>query len=803
MSSDDQYFKKPNQNNLHLFFKFHPKQPVNDVTFNPIIAFYRKTNSQAFKREWLSYCSKSHNFFCSFCLAFGNEDNRFTVGCTAAYSNNCYARIKEHEKSNEHENCCEAFLLYSKSSNIKHHFESGRLFEIQRKRAVLQRVIDTIKLIGKRGLSYRGAKTAEAAYTLIDDTLDHGNFLEILKLISNYDPLLKQHIEDVVHKSQKFKKNKSQTMAGRSGLITLISKTTADYVLEVLGTLMRQSISKEIKESGFYSVQIDSTQDINVHDQLSIIIRFVDNKVKERLVALVDSKSNTGKDLFDTVNMVLKQLNLDVKDCVGSSTDGASNMQGQYNGFTAWLNKEAPNQVHVHCYAHVLNLVMTDTTKVCCESVSLFGLLNTCAVFVRESYLRMAKWESTSKFKFISVIGETRWWAKDRCLSKVFGNFKNYENALFPDIILTMHEIFVSEKFVPDVRYRAKTLIDSLLKYETILTAHVFLQIFVSTTPVSLYLQTRGMNVMQAFTMVNKTIDDLKCQSRNLDGTIDIVNTYVKEINKKLEERSLEYSIPETFISKRNKKQKKVPGENASDESITDPKKKYRVNVYNLIYDQVITSFEKRFIKHDELYKNMYYLDPNNFFAFENASISSFEWTSSVLTRFDPEINAGNIYSELQDFIKKWPVIKNVAIRDITTTEIAASDEEQEDETNDVNESYLSQSKILSLCKTSCKNCILCCFEVLQQYRLHTSAYSNLYLVYKYIMTLSCTQISCETTFSKLKFVQNKLRNCMSQNKLENFLLMSIEKDVLVNINNEDVIDLIAQKSMLLSKLLL
>lgn len=128
---------------------------------------------------------------------------------------------------------------------------------------------------------------------------------------------------------------------------------------------------------------------------------------------------------------------------------------------------------------------------------------------------------------------------------------------------------------------------------------------------------------------------------------------------------------------------------------------------------------------------------------------------------------------------------------------------DEEDKINNVSESNLSQSKILTLCKTSCKNCILCCFEVLQQYRLHISAYSNLYLVYKYIMTLSCTQISCETTFSKLKFVQNKLRNCMSQNKLENFLLMSIEKDVLVNINNEEVIDLIAQKSLLLFKLLL
>jgi len=32
---------------------------------------------------------------------------------------------------------------------------------------------------------------------------------------------------------------------------------------------------------------------------------------------------------------------------VSSSTDGAANMRGEYNGFTAWLKKEVPEQTHV------------------------------------------------------------------------------------------------------------------------------------------------------------------------------------------------------------------------------------------------------------------------------------------------------------------------------------------------------------------------------------------------------------------------------------------------------------------------
>lgn len=96
----------------------------------------------------------------------------------------------------------------------------------------------------------------------------------------------------------------------------------------------------------------------------------------------------------------------------------------------------------------------------------------------------------------------------------------------------------------------------------------------------------------------------------------------------------------------------------------------------------------------------------------------------------------------------------------------------------------------------ACKNCIVCCFSVLAKYNLHTSAYSHLFLAYKFVLTLSCTQVRCETTFSKLKYVLNRLRNCLCQTKLETFLLMSVEKDILIDLNNEEIINHVATKSL-------
>jgi len=90
-------------------------------------------------------------------------------------------------------------------------------------------------------------------------------------------------------------------------------------------------------------------------------------------------------------------------------------------------------------------------------------------------------------------------------------------------------------------------------------------------------------------------------------------------------------------------------------------------------------------------------------------------------------------------------------------------------------------------------------YEVLQKYYLHSSSYSNLYLAYKYVLTLSCSQVRCETTFSKLKYILNRLRSCLGQSKLETFLLMSVEKDILVGIDNETVINIVSQQSHLMS----
>lgn len=90
---------------------------------------------------------------------------------------------------------------------------------------------------------------------------------------------------------------------------------------------------------------------------------------------------------------------------VGCSFDGAANMKDAYNGLKAHISKDNPYLIYTHCMAHVLNLVITDSSENCSISENLYGLVEETAVFLSNSHKRINFWkEQTGKIYFISYI---------------------------------------------------------------------------------------------------------------------------------------------------------------------------------------------------------------------------------------------------------------------------------------------------------------------------------------------------------------------------------------------------------------
>lgn len=408
----------------------------------------------------------------------------------------------------------------------------------------------------------------------------------------------------------------------------------------------------------------------------------------------------------------------------------------------------------------------------------------------------MAVWEEKSNFKFIHSIGETRWWAKDKCLSKIFGPYEMPEKSVFVELLETLQEISISAKFNADARYKASTILEKFQNFDILFTAHIFLRIFSSTTPLSLYLQTKGLNLLKAYQMVEKTLQALKEQSRDFETTLEKSKSFVAWANNKFLEKDVAITIDDKFAQKRISRKKQIAGEKSRDEPIANPVEKFKVSVYNVIY---ITSIESRFIANEQLFKDIVWLDPNSFNDVvdvgEKMPRTAFKFLASKIKEYvSSEIDEHVIQTELKDFASKWDALKTIISDSDSKIEVVDVD-------IDVEHDGSTRSKIE--CTKTCQNCVICCFSVLTKYRLHTLAYSNLYWVYKYLLTLSCTQVRCGTTFSKLKYILNRLRNCLSQDHLEAFLFISIEKDILVELENDEIIDEIAQRSSSLKSLLL
>lgn len=84
-------------------------------------------------------------------------------------------------------------------------------------------------------------------------------------------------------------------------------------------------------------------------------------------------------------------------------------------------------------------------------------------------------------------------------------------------------------------------------------------------------------------------------------------------------------------------------------------------------------------------------------------------------------------------------------------------------------------------------SCVLC-YKFLIKCNLYRNAYQALTIDHKYwyLLCISVTQVLHEWSFSTLKYIKNELRNKLNCENAETFMLKSIEKYILVNIDNDN-----------------
>lgn len=337
--------------------------------------FFRKSKAGNIitRRNWLYYTN--NKLYCTVCLCFCKNGNIFTEG----FSNfrRTAVRVKEHESHLDHSQCVESYVAAATNRDVEvgiFKMEAVRRQQVLLNRKVVDAIIDVIKFLTQQGLAFRG-KNNEAA-SEYDSGNNQGNFLELVKLLAKYIPELKNHLSKCEKKSMasKIKKrshlilNKKAGKAGkgvkrgRGGLVSFLSKTSITKILNIMKKMLVEKIVTEIKDSGSkFGLECDTTQDTSGKDQASIVLRYItiDCNLTERVVAFKHSTCGTGKGMFNLIKTVIDELKLEMKDVVGFSFDGASNMRSENKGVNAFIKEASPNSVFTWCHSHRLNLAIT------------------------------------------------------------------------------------------------------------------------------------------------------------------------------------------------------------------------------------------------------------------------------------------------------------------------------------------------------------------------------------------------------------------------------------------------------------
>ena len=68
------------------------------------------------------------------------------------------------------------------------------------------------------------------------------------------------------------------------------------------------------------------------------------------------------------------------------------------------------------------------------------------------------------------------------------------------------------------------------------------------------------------------------------------------------------------------------------------------------------------------------------------------------------------------------------------------------------------------------------------------AVFPNMAIAMKIFLSIMVTNACDERSFSKMKLIKNELRNSMAQSRLNHLSLMSIEHEILQNINFDDLI---------------
>lgn len=197
-------------------------------------------------------------------------------------------------------------------------------------------------------------------------------------------------------------------------------------IINFCGETIKNMVVEDVKKAAAYSIMADETGDVAGKEQLSVGVRFFDQKnmiIREEFLGYVELQAQDAKTISTTIEKFIEKCNFDPNKCVGQGYDGCPTMSGFATGVQKRLQEIFPSALYFHCASHRLNLTVNDLNAVP-EVRNTIATIKNIINFFRESPQRRARAPNVSK------LCETRWSEKHKSVGDFKKHFVELVNAL-------------------------------------------------------------------------------------------------------------------------------------------------------------------------------------------------------------------------------------------------------------------------------------------------------------------------------------------------------------------------------------
>ncbi|KAJ4930085.1 hypothetical protein JOQ06_019098 [Pogonophryne albipinna] len=259
-----------------------------------------------------------------------------------------------------------------------------------------------------------------------------------------------------------------------------------------MSKVVTEHIVEEIGDS-FYTVKMDGTRDPTGCENISIVLRFVDENyvIKERLLTIATAVAGVAKTLTQTLIDEIRKAALSTDKILSQVYDGASLMSGRHGGVQRLLQDELGREIpYVHCFNHQLHLVVVHAMSGERAIEDLFNICNVLYKFTRKPTVA-AHYQGNTLKRLL----EQRWTGHLATVQIILKSFQ--------DIVELLRHVENSASFPADLRMEAAGLLSRILKPSFKFHTQIICKILSLLEPANRMMQSEEMDLQTAVQLVN------------------------------------------------------------------------------------------------------------------------------------------------------------------------------------------------------------------------------------------------------------------------------------------------------------